>query len=92
MNKKPVANDANGKPISVGDFVRVEKITEGLLKDLPADEQKELKACVGKVLRVEEIDERGNVWLGIGETNETRDESRYSGHSFSLDSSCVACV
>lgn len=92
MANKPIASDASGKPIAVGDFVRVEKIPDSLLQGLPADEQDELRACVGQTLKVEDIDERGNVWIGFGATKEGYDEARYSGHSFALESFNVTLV
>jgi uncharacterized protein (DUF433 family) len=42
-----VANDCNGRPVSVGTRVRVLKIASSLKRELPADEQKNIQSMVG---------------------------------------------
>jgi hypothetical protein len=82
--------DSAGNSLSAGDFVEIKRIPDWLLKDLPDDEQKELRACVGMILEIEKIDEQDNyVWVGFGSTKDVGDASHYSGHSFVLEPSCV---
>lgn len=67
-----------------GDSVRLLGLPNWLLHDLPTDEQAELMACVGTVMRVQEIDSYGYVWVGAGAVVEHVDGCTYSGHTFGV--------
>lgn len=70
--------------IRVGDHVRLLGLPDWLTHDLPASEQEEMRAFIGKSAVVREVDSYGYFWLGFGSTTEHGDTSYYSGHSFGV--------
>jgi len=78
-----VANDCNGRSVSVGTRVRVLKIASALKRELPADEWMDLQSMVGDVFEVYEIDEHGSAWVEKS-WDEGNGQSRR--HSLALDS------
>jgi hypothetical protein len=56
--------DANGRRIAAGDLVSISSIPEWLVRDLPAEEVAQLRACEGTAMRVLEIDHYGHLWFG----------------------------
>jgi len=57
------AEDINGVPVYVGTRVRVLKISESVLAQLPESEAEAARAMEGDVLEVYEIDEWGGAWV-----------------------------
>ena len=78
-----------GHQLKVGDQVKLISIPQWLVHDLPADEQREILACVGKTAVISEIDSRGYFWIGFGTTHESNDDAFYSGHSFCIPRECL---
>ena len=70
--------------IRVGDRVKLLSLPDWLTNDLPTSEQTEMRALVGQVTVVSEIDSYGYFWLGFGGTTEVDEDARYSGHSFGV--------
>ncbi len=68
--------------LRVGDRVTLLGLPDWLVHDLPADEQRELRGCVGRATEVVDIDAHGYVWIGFGQTTDAGDTAHYSGHSF----------
>ena len=77
------------RDVSVGDRVKLIDMPEWLVHDLPAVEQAEMRACIGQVFVVREIDPHGYLWVGFGVTSDHADAARYSGHSFGVPRGCV---
>lgn len=55
--------DINGVPVHVGTLVRVLRISEDVLSQLPESEAEAARAMEGEVLEVYEIDEWGGAWV-----------------------------
>ena len=55
--------DKHGTPVHVGTHVRVLRISESVLSQLPEDEAEAARAMEGEVLEVYEIDEWGGAWV-----------------------------
>jgi len=70
--------------IRVGDRVRLLDMPDWLLRDLPEDEQIEMRSFVGKCSEVEEIDNHGYYWVGFGSLVILDGTSYYTGHSFCI--------
>jgi len=68
--------------IKIGSRVKLLRLPESLIHDLPVDEQEEMKSYVGKEATIQDIDKFGYFWLGFGETVEDEQNSYYTGHSF----------
>lgn len=51
-----------------------------------------MRACVGQVAVVREIDSYGYLWIGFGVTRDQGDGARYSGHSFGVPRECIESV
>ena len=79
----------HAQQLKVGDRVRLLRVPEWLTHDLPEDEQDAIKAQVGTIMVVTEIDAYGYVWLGFGATTTVGDTAEYQGHSFAVDADCV---
>lgn len=75
--------------ISVGDCVKLISLPDWLVHDLPDDEKIELRACIGRLTTVEDIDAYGYYWVGFGSTIEDGDTAYYSGHSFCVPPECL---
>ncbi|WP_129776384.1 hypothetical protein [Peristeroidobacter soli] len=75
--------------LKVGDTVVFVDAPDGLLKDLPSDEQNEILSFVGKPATITSVDEFGYVWIGFGSQVDDGDESHYSGHSFAVTADCL---
>ena len=57
------AQDRNGKPVYVGTRVRVLKISESVLAELPDSEAECARSMQGEVFEVYEVDEWGGAWV-----------------------------
>jgi hypothetical protein len=55
--------DINGVAVRVGTWVRVLKIGESVLEQLPESEAEAARAMEGEVLEVYEIDDWGGAWV-----------------------------
>jgi hypothetical protein len=84
-----MANDCNGRPVSVGTRVRVLKIASSLERDLPLDERADLHSMVGEVFQIDEIDEYGSAWI---EKTWREDNGQSRSHRLSLDSDKMEAV
>lgn len=56
--------DADGELLNIGDLVRIPKMPDWLLRDLPEDEQDRLRALENVPLHILESDAHGYVWFG----------------------------
>ena len=64
------------------DLVILLGLPEWLIHDLPVAEQVELRGAVGRILRIEKIDEHGYVWLEFTSASQIDGRTVCSGHSF----------
>jgi hypothetical protein len=55
--------DRNGKPVVVGERVRLLALSGSWLEDLPQEERTDVTSMIGGVSTVEEIDAYGGVWI-----------------------------
>lgn len=60
-----------------------------LLKDLPADEQDQIRSLVGRTAEITEIDSFGYLWIGFGSQVDEGEDSHYVGHSFAVTADCL---
>ncbi|MET0497426.1 MAG: hypothetical protein ABW106_04030 [Steroidobacteraceae bacterium] len=75
--------------LQAGDRVRLLRVPEWLSHDLLEDELEAIKAQVGCIMEVTEIDAYGYVWLGFGATTTAGETAEYRGQSFAVDAQCV---
>ena len=75
------AQDIHGATVHVGMQVRVLKIRESVLSQLPESEAEAARAMEGDVLEVYEIDEWGGAWV---EKSWPDDDGRMVSHSLGL--------
>lgn len=75
------AQDINGTAVHVGTRVRVLKISDEVLAELPESEAHAARAMEGKVLEVYEIDEWGGAWV---EQSVPADDGTPVSHSLGL--------
>ena len=78
-------SESNKSSYSAGEQVTILKIPDSLVHDLPEDERAEIRQCEGKTLTIEKIDSNGFLWFGVGSSQELKDRTHYSGHSFCLE-------
>lgn len=78
--------------IPLGSRVRVVHLPDWLLHDLPESEQAEMRACIGQIAAIQEIDSYGYLWIGFGATTSDDKGARYSGHSFGVPRECLELV
>ena len=55
--------DSQGKPITIGVTVRLTRLPDWLIHDLPPEDVAWMRKVEGEVLRVSEIDPHGYVWI-----------------------------
>lgn len=55
--------DANGRPVLIGQRVRILKLSGEWFDQLPLDERADVESMIGEVFTVEEIDEYGHPWV-----------------------------
>lgn len=73
----------------VGDRVVFLRAPEWLLKDLPTEEQEEIRAFVGHTAEITEVDGSGYFWIGFGSQTDSGEGSTYAGHSFAVTADCL---
>jgi len=74
---------------NVGDRVIFLHAPDWLLKDLPTDEQDQIRAFVGQTAEITEVDKFGYFWIGFGSNSDDGDASTYAGHSFAVTADCL---
>lgn len=74
--------DRNGTSLTLGDFVTFEQASQGLLRDLPVEDQIAIKAQIGKRLEIRGFNDQGNSEL------EFTDQEGVL-HSIWVESSCI---
>jgi hypothetical protein len=75
--------------LKVGDRVIFLRAPDWLLKDLPTEEQAEIRSFVGQAAEITEIDKFGYCWIGFGSQVDEGEESNYSGHTFAVTPDCL---
>ena len=78
------AVDRHGATVSVGQWVRVVKLSGDWFDNLPADERADVESMIGEVFLVEEIDEYGHPWVEKSWPDEAKGTCR--SHSVALES------
>jgi hypothetical protein len=79
----PPSVDRYGDEVVVGMRVRLIRLSESLLRDLPKEEVADLQSMVGAIFEITEIDQYGKPWIGKGWSSP--EESAYKGHSLALE-------
>lgn len=82
--------DINGKPVKVGSKVRLLSIPDWLIEEVPEDEAIRLKAMIGKIFIVYEIDKYAGVW--VEKIFDGPENGQFSTHSVSLDSDEIELI
>ena len=75
--------------LKVGDRVVFLQAPDRLLKDLPTDEQEEIRSFVGQTAEITEVDKFGYFWIGFGSQSDEGEESTYVGHSIAVTADCL---
>ena len=75
--------------LKAGSKVRLTRIPDWLIHDLPKSEQEEMLSFIGQVGIVQDIDAYGYFWLGFGQITQATDGSYFSGHSFAVSQDCL---
>jgi ureidoglycolate lyase len=79
--RRPV--DRNGRPVSVGDRVRVLSLSGDWFDQLPEDERTDVASMIGEIFPVDDIDEWGQAWVGKGWPDEAA--GTWRGHTVALE-------
>lgn len=75
--------------LKVGDRVVFLRAPDWLLKDLPTEEQEEIRSFVGQTTEITEVDKAGYFWIGFGSQANQGKGSTYAGHSFAVTADCL---
>lgn len=75
--------DRYGDAVVVGMRVRLLRLSESLVRDLPKDEFADLQSMIGEIFEVTEIDQYGQPWIGKGWSSP--EEGAHRGHSLALE-------
>ena len=59
----PKLIDCHGKPVAVGDIVRIVALNADFIADFPGDEQPLIQSMVGQLFKIYGIDEFGQPWV-----------------------------
>lgn len=82
MKKTVQPIDCNGNPVFVGNEVKILKLSESLLANLPKEEVLNLRSMIGKTFVIEETDEFGGAWVNLCIYH---GDGKNECHSYSLD-------
>jgi len=77
---KPI--DCNGYGLKESDYVLVKTIPESLTHNLPEESQSYIKSCEGEIMKINEIDDYGFLWLELVVIENTEE---YYSEKFSLE-------
>ena len=75
--------DKHGNLVSVGQRVRILKLSGDWFDNLPVDERIDVESMIGEIFPIEEIDEHGQPWVRKSWPNET--EGICHSHSIALE-------
>ena len=74
--------DRHGKPVAVGDIVRIVKLSSSFIDNFPDDERALIEAMIGQFFKIYGIDEFGQPWV----SKEWHDEKgKLQTHIIALD-------
>lgn len=78
----PKLMDKNGRPVNVGDIVRIVQLSQDFIDNFPQAERILLESMVGKFYKIYGIDEYGQPWV----SREWNDEDgTLQSHIIALD-------
>lgn len=81
---------ADQPKFAVGEEVEILGVPDWLVSDLPKNERDAIFGCIGKTMRVTEIDEFGGIWVGFGESRLlTTGDLEYRGQCFVIAPDCI---
>ncbi|RTL19078.1 MAG: hypothetical protein EKK52_13225 [Burkholderiales bacterium] len=75
--------DVHGHLVAVGTKVRLLRLVGSWLKDLSAEERRDVMSMIGETFFIEEVDEYGQPWVRKSWPNEA--EGRCHSHSIALE-------
>lgn len=82
--------DKYGRSVVVGAKVRIVELSSSFLASLPPDEIEDVRAMIGEVFEVYEIDEYGSPW--VEKIWNYPDKNQCSSHSLALDTNEMELV
>jgi hypothetical protein len=59
----PKLTDRHGKPVAVGDIVRIVKLSQDFLDNFSEQDQELILSMVGKLFKIYGVDEYGQPWV-----------------------------
>jgi len=59
----PKLTDRNGKPVAVGDIVRIVKLSQDFLNNFSEQDQELILSMIGKFFKIYGVDEYGQPWV-----------------------------
>lgn len=78
----PKLIDCHGKPVAVGDIVRIVSLNQEFIDNFPEDEQPLIESMIGQFFKIYGIDEFGQPWV----SKEWHDEAgNLQTHIIALD-------
>jgi len=78
----PKLTDKHGRPVAVGDIVRIVKLSQEFLENFSASDQLLIESMIGKFFKIYGIDEFGQPWV----SKEWHDEDgKLQSHIIALD-------
>ena len=78
----PKLTDRHGRPVAVGDIVRIVKLSQEFIDHFPEPDQILIQSMVGQLFKIYGVDEYGQPWVN----KEFHDETgRPQSHIIALD-------
>lgn len=74
--------DRHGKPLRIGDIVRIVTLSQEFIDDFPEDERPLVQSMIGQFFKIYGVDESGQPWV----SKEWHDETgQLQSHIIALD-------
>lgn len=80
--QNPRLIDRHGKPVAVGDIVRIVTLSQEFINQFPEEDRILIESMIGKFFKIYGVDELGQPWVN----KEWHDETgQLQSHSIALD-------
>lgn len=78
----PKLTDRHGKPVGIGDIVRIVTLSQEFINDFPEEDRPLIQSMIGNFFKIYGIDELGQPWV----SKEWHDEAgQLQSHIIALD-------
>jgi hypothetical protein len=78
----PKLTDKNGRPVAIGDIVRIVKLSQDFIENFPEQDRVLIETMIGQLFKIYGIDEFGQPWV----SKEFHDEDgKLQSHIIALD-------